>query len=156
MKDAQDAYEEELGVRGPFVPVYLWDRYDSKTYGSAEHTCSKLDIENDIDAIKLASMLKSDSLGNLLDDYFQTVDGSSRRDILLDNLGFDYTPTVDELNTVIYNWMTGEYGFSNELEGWSLKRLATKRGDSTFELTDEVIQAVTLAFSEYILDLPNK
>lgn len=34
MKDAQNAYENKIGVRGPFAPLYLWDRWDSKTFGT--------------------------------------------------------------------------------------------------------------------------
>lgn len=35
MKASQDAYEAQIGLRGPFAPVYLWDRWDSKDYGEA-------------------------------------------------------------------------------------------------------------------------
>ncbi|MEW9700827.1 hypothetical protein [Paenibacillus sp. SI8] len=33
MEDASRAYEKQTGVKGPFAPVYLWERYDSVDFG---------------------------------------------------------------------------------------------------------------------------
>ncbi|WP_297430450.1 hypothetical protein [Clostridium sp.] len=117
--------------------------------GNDLYTCPKSDIEADIDAIKISSMLDSDTVGNILDNYFQTVDGDTRREILLNNLGFSGTPTVEELNGKIYDLMTGSSGFGSSTEGWALTRLAKYNNQKP---TDEVINAVTLAFSKYILN----
>lgn len=32
--DAQDAYQSATGVRGPFAPCYVWDRWDAAAYGT--------------------------------------------------------------------------------------------------------------------------
>lgn len=36
MQDAQDEYEKAVGIRGFFMPVYLWDRWDSADYGEGD------------------------------------------------------------------------------------------------------------------------
>lgn len=96
--------------------------YESATEVIGDHlyTCPRLDIEADIDAIKISTMLYSDTVGNILDNYFQTVDGDTRREILFESLGFSSTPTVEELNDKIYELMTGSSGFSRMGEGIAL------------------------------------
>ncbi|OOM13971.1 putative endo-beta-N-acetylglucosaminidase precursor [Clostridium saccharobutylicum] len=121
----------------------------TEVIGDDLYTCPRLDIEADIDSIKIATMLDSDTVGNILDNYFQTVDGDSRREILFESLGFSSMPTVEELNDKIYELMTGPSGFGAKYRGWSLEHLAKYNGCSP---SDEVINAITLAFSEYILN----
>ncbi|WP_459477386.1 hypothetical protein [Clostridium saccharoperbutylacetonicum] len=121
----------------------------TEVIGDDSYTCPRLDIEADIDAIQLSSILDSDTIGNLLDNYFQNVDGNVRRQILFESLGFSDTPSVEELNNAIYNMMTGSSGFGNKLKGWTLTRLAKYNNAPP---TDEVVKAVTLAFSEYIIN----
>lgn len=33
LKDSQDAYEEKVGIRGPFASAYIWKRWDASDYG---------------------------------------------------------------------------------------------------------------------------
>ncbi|MEK4871587.1 hypothetical protein [Niallia sp. FSL W8-1348] len=35
MQTAQDEYEKNIGIRGFFMPVFIWDRWDSREYGTA-------------------------------------------------------------------------------------------------------------------------
>jgi hypothetical protein len=35
MQAAQDEYEKNVGIRGFFMPVFIWDRWDSREYGTA-------------------------------------------------------------------------------------------------------------------------
>ncbi|WP_279146262.1 glycoside hydrolase domain-containing protein [Clostridium tyrobutyricum] len=117
--------------------------------GSTSYSCSRMDIENDIDAIYLAEKIKDNKVGNLIDEYFSTVDGLVRRNILLNNLGLTGI-TIHQLNSKIYDIMTGDDGFRKKIGGSSLLSLATTK--EGIKPTSEIEQATTLAFSKYILN----
>ena len=94
----------------------------------------------------IAEKIKDNTVGNLIDEYFSTVDGLVRRNILLNNL----ESTVDQLNSKIYDMMTGDDGFEKSIIGSSLLSLATTK--EGIKPTSEIEQATTLAFSKYILN----
>jgi peptidoglycan hydrolase-like protein with peptidoglycan-binding domain len=127
------------------------DELATEIIGNDAYTCPRMDIENDIDAIYLASEITDDTLGNVLDEYFFSVNGSTRRTVLLNNLGFTSTPTENQLNDTIYYMMQGDSGFDHPVSGSQLKEKATTQDGIT--PTDEVVQAITLAFSKYILNI---
>jgi hypothetical protein len=95
-------------------------------------------------------------LGNMLDTYFSSVNGSVRRNILFGNLGFTSSPTENQLNSTLYDMMTGSSGFTRPVEGSKFKSLATykdKVTNQSYPPTDEVVKATTLAFASYILNI---
>ncbi len=132
------------------------DELAESVVGTFGYSCPRMDIENDIDAIYIANNIDEDMLGNMLDTYFSSVNGSVRRNILFGNLGFTSSPTENQLNSTLYDMMTGSSGFTRPVEGSKFKSLATykdKVTNQSYPPTDEVVKATTLAFASYILNI---
>ncbi len=72
----------------------------------------------------------------MLDDYFSTVDGSIRKNILLTDLGFTNIPSIEELAVKFVDLMTGSNGFMY-LGNIAGSKLKGKASYNSIEPTDE-------------------
>ncbi|MCR3761736.1 DUF1906 domain-containing protein [Clostridium felsineum] len=132
--------------------------FAEQVIGSSDYSCSRLDIEGDIDAISLSEIISDDNIEILFDGYFKNVSSLSRRNFLLSKFGYSHTPTSEELYEHISSIiLTGTFGIDNEL-GVALKSKATYKvkdangNVSKIEPTTEIEQEIVRAFAEYILN----
>ncbi|HBQ85135.1 MAG TPA: hypothetical protein DD811_01430, partial [Syntrophomonas sp.] len=128
--------------------------------GNSQYSFSLTDLNGDIDAIKLAELLLYPdlSIADTMDEYYQTVTATNRRDFLLIDIGFNSVPTEEDLTDALYNRMTGSQGFSLPLGGDELYEKAIYTVPNTdppqlIEPTNTVIQATCRAFARFILNL---
>lgn len=134
-------------------------QWSTEVIGAPAYSCCRTDIENDIDSIYLAEKISSDKLGKLLINYFENVDGATRKNILFENLGFTGTPTLEELNDKISSIILSNLNGINTIYGKPLHNLAiytfkdsTDGKTKSIEPTEEVENAIILAFADYILN----
>ncbi|MGL4570467.1 MAG: glycoside hydrolase domain-containing protein [Clostridium sp.] len=122
--------------------------------GNEKFSCSRIDILADIDAIYFAEKLKLS--GDVLQEYYSNVTSNIRKNIFLKSVGFNSTPSLNELNNRIYDMMTGLKGFKYLIKGGVLlKKKATYKDKTTgkeIEPTEEIQKAAVLAFSKYIFN----
>lgn len=119
--------------------------------GNSAYSCSRMDIENDIDAIYMANNISNTSFDKLTTSYFSTVNGSVRRNIFFKNLGFSNNPSLQSLENKIYSMLTGDRGFKylGSHAGAELKGLASFDGVVPSE---SQIRSTVNAFAKYILN----
>lgn len=109
--------------------------------GNSARSFSVTDLDSDIDSIKLASLLNSSdvSIYNVLTEYY-TSDYQNRLSYILKDIGFDSTPSEQELSDRIFDKMTG----TEEL-AVLLPLKAKILG------VNEVVSATCIAFAMYLL-----
>ena len=113
---------------------------------------SKIDIDADIDAIKLSQSFTTKRFDILLDNHYSSLTSQKRKEIILINdLGFNNTSnlTIDYISLAIREKMTGSQGFGH-IAGFKLLNKATYEGEKP---TNAVYNAGFNSFAKYLYNL---
>ena len=113
---------------------------------------SKIDIDADIDAIKLSQSFTTKRFDILLDNHYSSLTSQKRKEIILINdLGFNNTSnlTIDYISLAIREKMTGSQSFGH-IAGFKLLNKATYEGEKP---TNAVYNAGFNSFAKYLYNL---
>ncbi|MGL4874861.1 MAG: N-acetylmuramoyl-L-alanine amidase family protein [Clostridium sp.] len=142
-----DTTKYKLGEYKDYTEQYI---ADNLVIGK-DSSCSKLDIEADIDAIWFAKKYTTERFDVVFEKYYFSVTSKVRKEVIL-NMEFNSPISISQKDFIfsIKSLMIGLQGFNYPKFGGKLKLKASYNG--TEEPTNNVIDAICTSFAKYILN----